>query len=84
LRVVATPRILREKHLKLRVGQAARSLDAIGWGWAARVPILSAGQQVDLAFTLEQNNYQDRVSLQLVVRDLVMTSGIGGPWQRPN
>jgi single-stranded-DNA-specific exonuclease len=84
LRVVATPRILQEKHLKIRVGQAARTLDAIGWGWAARAPGLAAGQQVDLAFTLEQNSYQDRVSLQLVVRDLVMSNGIGGPWQRPN
>ena len=65
VRLLATPRILQEKHLKLRVGNGARTLDALGWGWAARTPSLAAGQQVDMAFTLEQNNYQDMASLQL-------------------
>ena len=82
LRLVATPRVLQEKHLKLRVGQAARTLDAIGWGWAARAPALAAGQQVDLAFTLEENNYQDMASLQLVIKDLVITNGVDNPWRR--
>ncbi|MGD1157666.1 MAG: hypothetical protein ABSA41_17835, partial [Terriglobia bacterium] len=82
LRLVATPRVLQEKHLKLRVGQAARTLDAIGWGWAARAPALAAGQQVDLAFTLEENIYQDMASLQLVIKDLVMTNGVDNPWRR--
>ena len=40
VRLVATPRILQEKHLKLRVGTGARTLDALGWGWAARAPSL--------------------------------------------
>jgi len=81
VRLVATPRILQEKHLKLRVGKGARTLDAVGWGWAARAPSLEAGQQVDLAFALEQNNYQDMASLQLIIKDLVATGGMGNPWQ---
>jgi len=71
VRLLATPRVLQEKHLKLRVGNGAHNLDALGWSWATRTPPLAAGQQVDLAFTLEQNNYQDRASLQLVIKDLV-------------
>jgi single-stranded-DNA-specific exonuclease len=71
VRLLATPRVLQEKHLKLRVSQGARTLDALGWGWARRAPSLSAGQPVDLAFTLEQNNYQDVASLQMVIKDLV-------------
>jgi single-stranded-DNA-specific exonuclease len=82
LRLVAPPRVLQEKHLKLRVGQAGRTLDAIGWGWAARAQALAAGQQVDLAVTLEQNNYQDVASLQLVVRDLVTSEGVDNSWRR--
>jgi single-stranded-DNA-specific exonuclease len=78
-RLVATPRILQEKHLKLRVGKGARTLDALGWGWAKRTPSLAAGQQLDLAFTLEQNKYQDMVSLQLVIKDLAATGGMGNP-----
>ncbi len=73
VQLLARPRILQDKHLKMRVGQAVRSLDAIGWGWASRAPALEAGQQVDLAFTLEENNYQDVSSLQLVVKDLVVS-----------
>jgi single-stranded-DNA-specific exonuclease len=84
IRLVATPRILQEKHLKLRVGKGGRTLDALGWRWAARAPSLQAGQQVDLAFTLEQNNYQDMASLQLVIKDLVATGGMGNPWQPEN
>ncbi|MFZ0964806.1 MAG: single-stranded-DNA-specific exonuclease RecJ [Terriglobia bacterium] len=75
--LAAAPRILQEKHLKLRVGSGARTFDALGWGWAARMPPLVAGQPVDLAFTLEQNNYQDMASLQLVIKDLVVTEGKG-------
>jgi hypothetical protein len=59
----------------LRIGTGARTLDALGWGWAARTPSLEAGQQVDLAFTLEQNNYQDVASLQLIIKDLVAVEG---------
>jgi len=84
LRLLATPRILQEKHLKLRVEKGGRTLDALGWGWAARTPPLAAGQQVDLAFTLEQNNYQDMASLQLIIKDLVATGGMGNPWQPEN
>jgi single-stranded-DNA-specific exonuclease len=82
LRLVSTPRLLQEKHLKLRVGQGARTLDAIGWGWAARIPAPEVGQKVDLAFTLAQNNYQDMASLQLVIKDLVISNGVSSPWRR--
>ena len=81
VRLATTPRILQEKHLKLRVGTGARTLDALGWGWAGRVPQLQAGQPIDLAFTLEQNNYQDMASLQLIIKDLVATRERENSWQ---
>jgi hypothetical protein len=52
-------------------------MDALGWGWEARTPRLEPGQQVDLAFTLEKNNYQDMASLQLIIKDLIATGGTG-------
>jgi single-stranded-DNA-specific exonuclease len=82
VRLAAAPRVLREKHLKLRVGNGARTLDALGWGWAQRAPSLEAGNLVDLAFTLEQNNYQDMASLQLIIKDVVTSGGMGNPWER--
>jgi single-stranded-DNA-specific exonuclease len=79
--LAAPPRVVQEKHLKLRVGKGLRALDAIGWGWAARASSLLSGQPVDLAFTLEQNNYQGLASLQLVIKDLVVSGGTGNSWQ---
>ena len=70
LRLVMAPRILQDKHLKLKVAQGPRSLDALGWGLAGRGEGLVPGQQLDLAFILDQNVFQGTASLQLVIRDL--------------
>jgi single-stranded-DNA-specific exonuclease len=70
LRLVAGPRILQEKHLKLRVARGPRSFDAIGWGMAERGATLVAGQTLDLAFTLDQNVFQDTTTLQLVLSEI--------------
>jgi len=69
-RLIAPPRLLQEKHLKLRVAQGARSFDALCWGGAARAAGLAPGQELDIAFTLDQNVYQGVASLQLVVKDI--------------
>jgi single-stranded-DNA-specific exonuclease len=73
--LVAPPRILKEKHLKLRVAQGARALEALGWRMAEQAQRLAAGQQVDLAFALDENTFQDVTSLQLVIRDLRASEG---------
>jgi single-stranded-DNA-specific exonuclease len=70
LRLVLGPRILQEKHLKLRVACGTRSFDAIGWGMAGRGATLAPGQALDLAFTLDQNVFQDVTTLQLVVSEI--------------
>jgi single-stranded-DNA-specific exonuclease len=68
-RLVAPPRILKEKHLKLRVAQGAAAYDALGWQMAERATGLAGGQTLDLAFTLEENVFQDTARLQLVLKD---------------
>ncbi len=70
LSLALPPRILKEKHLKLKVVQGSKSLDALGWGQADLGPGLAPGQQLDLAFTLEENVYQGRASLRLVMKDI--------------
>jgi single-stranded-DNA-specific exonuclease len=71
-RVMFPPRILKEKHLKLRMEAGPRTLDALGWGLARRAPTLDPGQLIDLAFTLDKNTFQDRDSLQLIVKDIAV------------
>ena len=70
VRLAAPPRILKEKHLKLRVMQEGKSFDALGWRQAERARDLESGQLLDLAFTLDKNAYQGISTLQLVLRDL--------------
>ncbi|HUI41680.1 MAG TPA: single-stranded-DNA-specific exonuclease RecJ [Terriglobia bacterium] len=70
LRVCASPRVLKERHLKLRVGQDSRVLDALAWGWGPRAVEWSAGQAVEAAFTLDENEYQGVRTLQLELKDL--------------
>jgi single-stranded-DNA-specific exonuclease len=72
--LLGPPRVLKDKHLKLRVAQGKKSAEVVGWGMAERAPTLAASQRVDLAFTVDESLYQDMASLQLVVKDLRLTS----------
>ena len=74
LLLVDTPRVLKEKHLKLRVAGGGRALDALMWRAVGRCPPLARGQRVDAAFTVEQNVFQDRTSLQIILKDLLVRS----------
>ncbi|MBZ5551221.1 MAG: single-stranded-DNA-specific exonuclease RecJ [Acidobacteriia bacterium] len=70
LRMVYEPRILKEKHLKLRVEQDGVSLDALGWGMGARLNGgAGRGREISMAFQLNQNTFQAVTSLQLTIKD---------------
>ena len=69
-RLMLGPRILQEKHLKLKVVCGPKSVDAIGWGMAERGAALAPGQSLDMAFSLDRNVFQDTPTLQLVVKDV--------------
>jgi len=77
VRLMEPPRVLKEKHLKFRVTQGARSFDALAWGWAGRYPAFTAGQKVDLAFALDENNYMGRTTVQLILKD-IQVGGVSG------
>jgi len=70
LRLLMPPRVLQEKHLKLRVAGGGRTFDALWWGQAEQAAALAPGQPLDLVFTLDANVFQEVTTLQLVVRDL--------------
>lgn len=70
VRVVDTPRILKEKHLKLRVAQGGKSFDALAWGRAEQGSNVAGGQKVDVAFALNENVFQETATLQLILKDL--------------
>jgi single-stranded-DNA-specific exonuclease len=74
LLLVDPPRVLKEKHLKLRVAGGGRAFDALMWRGVGQCPPLTRGQKVDAAFTVEQNSYQDRTTLQIILKDLLVRS----------
>ncbi len=65
-------------HLKAMLAGGGCRVGAIGFGWADRVPWLDLGSpcQVDVAFRVEQNEYQGSASLQ--ARIVALTQAAGG------
>lgn len=57
-------------HLKLRLRRDDRFVDALWWRRGEAASLLSPGDRVDVASTLESNTWNGRTHLQLVVEDL--------------
>ena len=57
-------------HLKLVVDTGAQACDAIWFRQGERVYELSAGQGVDVAFSLGTNTWQGQTKVQMVVEDM--------------
>jgi single-stranded-DNA-specific exonuclease len=76
-RLVQAPRILKEKHLKLRVvpeateGRSHKAHEVVAWRMAERSAqeALALGDVLDLAFTLDYNDHPDFGGLQLTLVD---------------
>lgn len=54
------------KHLKLAVEIDGKTFDAVGWGMAEA----KIGKKVDLAFSLDVNEWQGKMNVQLVLKDV--------------
>ncbi len=70
VQVVSPARVLKERHLKLRVMQGGRWLECVWWGAGDRAIDIFAGDRVSLAFTLSENTYNNNTQPQLTLRDL--------------
>jgi single-stranded-DNA-specific exonuclease len=70
VQVVDGPRRLKERHLKMAFRQDGRTYRAIHWNAAEREAALTDQKAgVELAFSLEQNEFQGNVFLELRVED---------------
>jgi single-stranded-DNA-specific exonuclease len=70
VQVVDGPRKLKERHLKMSFRQDGRTFQAIHWNAADREAALTEQKAaVELAFSLEQNEYQGNTYLELRVED---------------
>jgi single-stranded-DNA-specific exonuclease len=70
VQVVDGPRKLKERHLKMAFRQDGRTFRAIQWNAAEREAALTEQRAgVELAFSLEQNEFQGETYLELRVED---------------
>jgi single-stranded-DNA-specific exonuclease len=70
--VDGAPRVMKEKHLRLRLRQGTAAFPALGWDWAQRATEmgLAAGTTVDIAYRLRHNEHPDFGGLELEIVDL--------------
>ncbi|HEX5478378.1 MAG TPA: single-stranded-DNA-specific exonuclease RecJ [Dehalococcoidia bacterium] len=68
--IIDGPRTLKDRHLKMTFRQDGRSFRAIAWRAAERAAFLTEHRAaLDLAFSLEQNQFQGETYLELSVAD---------------
>jgi single-stranded-DNA-specific exonuclease len=68
--VVDGPRTLKERHLKMALKQGGRIFRAVAWRAAERQELLQEHREaVDVAFSLEQNQYNGQTFVELTLAD---------------
>ncbi len=59
------------EHLKLSIRQAgSQVMDAIGFGFAEYYPQVATGRPFSICYTVEENNFRNVRSIQLVIKDI--------------
>jgi single-stranded-DNA-specific exonuclease len=71
LSIAGKPVIMKEKHIKFDVRQnGSPTYTAVGFGMAQFYPDLVNGRQFSICYTLEENNFRDKKTLQLSLKDI--------------
>jgi len=74
--LVDPPRVLKERHLALRVRQDGRAFRAIAWRAAERESYLSANREgLELAYSLDQNEFRGERVTEMTVADVRVAAG---------
>ena len=63
-------RIVKEAHLKFELMQHGLTMDGIGFGLAEKYDLLKPNQPLDVAFTIDENEWNGVKKLQLRVLDI--------------
>jgi single-stranded-DNA-specific exonuclease len=69
--IVEGPKTLKERHLRMTFNQEGRRFRAIAWRAAEQAEFLEKNRGgVNLAFSLDRNEYQGETYLELSVADI--------------
>ena len=66
------PRIVGNNHLKMSVADKGKVFDAIGFNFGDRIEELSGAPSLSLAFSLDENEWNGKKSLQMKVRGITL------------
>jgi len=64
------PKIVGQKHLKMSLTDGKAVIDAIAFGMGERLPEVSAAKTLDVAFGLEDNEWNGKTTLQMNVKGI--------------
>ena len=70
LDVTGGPWVLKNRHLKVRLGANGAGVDAIWWKNGDAADTIPGGSRIDVAYTLNRNRYRGVESLLMTVQDL--------------
>ena len=74
VKMSGNPTLMKEKHLKLEVfqpsPQGSTKYTAIGFGMVDFYPKLMSGKPFSIAYTIEENTFRDKTTLQLYLKDI--------------
>jgi single-stranded-DNA-specific exonuclease len=77
VQIVDGPRAIKERHLKMTFNQEGRRFRAMAWRAAERATFIEQHRDgVNLAFSLDRNEYQGETYLQLSVADIKSLDGV--------
>src|SRR5206468_4184822 len=82
--IIDGPRRLKERHLKMALKQDGRIFRAIAWRAAERHDALTENKSaVDVAFSLDQNQYNGETFVELNIADFRLRHGAAAPQPAP-
>ncbi len=81
--IVDGPRRLKDRHLKMALKQDGRIFRAVAWRAAERHDDLAGKTALDVAFSLEQNQYNGNTYLELSIADFRLQGASDAPAARP-
>ena len=84
LQLADAPRVLKSRHLAMRVRQEGRVFRAVAWRMADRADFVSRHRDaLDLAFNLTENNYRGERTIELSVTDIRRGETVAPEGSRP-
>ena len=77
VQIVDGPKSIKDRHLKMTFNQEGRRFRAMAWRLAERAQFLEQHRDgVNLAFSLDRNEYQGETFLELTVADIKSLDGV--------